>query len=241
MRNNTPTQSTPAREQVPSQPSSMQRERSPSIEEEPPLNPRPANVPRPSTPPVPNPNRTPAGLPGNSNQRLLPSLQRTPQTSANATLEALRNRRRRPFTINPNSELVGFSRSQNSSPAWAMTSRFTPRPRPSAQLNSSHRGLDHPRENDFDHRRMSPSFTLEINEPIDHHHQRAYKPRTHHLKCELIDDSPQPIPRYFREIMSPQVQNIQLIVDSHPSLTCFPAPIHHFTAHALPNDPMRYY
>ena len=129
-----------------------------------------------------------------------------------------------------------------------MTSAFTPRPRtrpPPARANTFHRNIDYPQENDFNHRSMSPSFTLELNEPMDYnHHQRAYKPRTHRFECQLVDDSPQPTSRYIREINYPQVQNfnnIQLIVDSNPALTCFPTPIHHFTAHALPNDPMRYY
>ena len=205
------------------------------------------------------PNISPANvLPAtdpNPNPRLLPSQNTTPQPSTNATLTELRNRRRRPFGINPNSQLVGFPRNRNLAPAWALTSSFTPRRRtrpfsssapplpPPQRPNTFNRDIDYPVENDFHDR----TFMLEVTEPIDydrfsHHH--VYKPRTHHLECRLVENSSQPNLRYIREINYPQVQNfnnIQLFIDTNPSLTWFPPPIRHFTAHALPNDPMQYY
>jgi hypothetical protein len=210
----------------------------------------------------------PTDLP-NPTQPLLTPVNRDPQSSVRANLSSLRNRRRQPFIINSNSQLVGFPRSQNFLPASfnprpsfpVRTPALTPRP---PRTNISNLEIDYPIENVVTNEDIPHSMLMKINEAVEHdrfgntHHSRhfAYKPKTQYisagnnrrLECRLVDDDQQQQMgvRYIREINYPQRQNnlnnFQIIIDNTPSqLNCFPTPIHHFTAHALPNDPMRYY
>jgi hypothetical protein len=167
--------------------------------------------------------------------------------------------------INSNSQLVGFPRSQHFLPA-----SFTPRPQPRrpfltrpppSQTNISNLEIDYPIENVFINENIPSSMAMKINEAVEHDrfddtyytHRYAYKPKTQyisignnrHLECRLVENDQQMGVRYIREINYPPKQNlnnVQIIIDNTPSqLNYFPTPIHHFIAHALPNDPMRYY
>jgi hypothetical protein len=238
----------------------------PTTNVNPPVNTNTIPIPAPTVLPNPDPSAHP---PANPIQPLLPSINQVPQSSLRGGPPSIKNRKRRPFIINPNSQLVGFPRNRHFQPASFVRPTFNPRqqtrpsfptrpPRP--PVNISNLEIDYPIENVFINENIPSSIAMKINETVEHDrfgntyntHRYAYKPKTQHIsignnqhwECRLVENDHQMGVRYIREINYPQKQNLnnaQIILDNSPQLNCFPTPIHHFTAHALPNDPMRYY
>jgi hypothetical protein len=84
-------------------------------------------------------------------------------------------------------------------------------------------------------------FTINGNQQIQRRLLR--KPRHKGMRYirEINNENDYPQRQFHQTFPTQNMDNLQFMVNSQYNLHSFPTTVHHFTAHALPNDPMRFY
>jgi hypothetical protein len=168
------------------------------------------------------------------------------------------NRPRPPIKISPNSTLIGFPPDPNEQ--LHIPSSLPNRPSFPRQQNRTLSSYQ-PRDFEYDYPikhvlidgNIPSSIANKINKAVEydngyHTQPYPYNPRSQRNARRLTGNSRQYGIRHIREIHN-QNSYPQNPIDHTPQMNCsfqyhlnsFPMPIHHFTASALPNDPMRCY
>jgi hypothetical protein len=171
------------------------------------------------------------------------------------------NRPRPPIKISPNSTLIGFPPDPNEPlhiPSSLPNRPFFPH-RQNRTLSSyqprdniSTFEYDYPIKHILIDGNIPSSITNKINKAVEYDsfgtQPYSYNPQSQRNARRLTGNSRQYGIRHIREIHD-QNSYPQQQINNTPQVNCsfqyhlnsFPMPIHHFTASALPNDPMRCY